>query len=67
MSTLGFYEDQAKIQTEAAAQAKLPEVRARCLRAADAWAALAHRAQKLDTARALKAGQDRERLLEKAI
>lgn len=51
MSTLTFYQEQATLQQIAADAATLQNVRDRCQRAADAWAKLAARRERIDTAR----------------
>ncbi|MBU3078849.1 hypothetical protein [Sphingomonas quercus] len=51
MSALHFYQDQAAKQQLAADAATLENVRERCQRASDAWAALAVRTERTDNAR----------------
>lgn len=55
MSPTNFYRTQADQQQQAADDAVLDNVRDRCQRAADAWAALAKRSERNETARATAA------------
>jgi hypothetical protein len=58
MSPLLFYRQQAAQQQAAADAATLQNVRERCQRASDAWAALALRSERADAAR-LQAAADK--------
>lgn len=51
MSPLIFYREQAARQRAAAEEASLENVRERCQRASDAWAALAVRTERADNGR----------------
>jgi hypothetical protein len=54
MSSLLFYQEQAAQQQAAAEAATLQNVRERCQRAADSWAALAERTERIENGRARK-------------
>ena len=64
MSPLIFYREQAAQQQIAADAATLQNVRERCQRAAEAWAALADRSERADNTRIQAASDKRERQAE---